>query len=889
MKKILKILGISLLIVILLLIAIPFVFESQIKDVVKNYINNSVDAQVDFTDLNLSLLSSFPKAKVRIDDLSIINNAPFKGETFAIAKTLSLEMPIKDLFKKSSDDPIQINEIVLKEALITLKTDAFGNNNYDIAKSDDSTSTSNNNNNTFSFDIEDYAIDESALYYLDEKSGLKIAIVDLNHTGEGNFSTNISELNTTSEARVSLEIDSTSYLKNNYVKLDAIIDLNLKKNIYTFKENKGFINNLPLRFDGFVKQLEDGQDINIRFENPESSFKDFLAVIPSQYSKNIENVTTTGNFKVDGEIKGVSNAKRIPNIDINIVSNNASFKYPELPKSVENININATIKNETGMANDTYIAINNLNFKIDSDEFKGNGTFKNLTNNILVNANIDGVLNLANINKAYPIDLKNELQGILKGKLNTTFDMNAIETNAYERIKNNGDITISDFIFSSEEIVNPIHVSKAAVNFKPGTTTLESFSAVTGGSDIAATGSLKNLLGFLLSDKNLQGIFNVTSNRFAVNDFMVENTSEGNTTNKTDGNTPLKIPSFLDAIMYANAKTVIYDNLKLEDVKGKLTIKQEIATLENVTSSLFDGKIAIKGNVNTTKDIPVFNMNLGIDNFDISESFENLELLQTLAPIAKILQGKLNTTINLSGNLSNDYTPEISSISGDAFAEVLTSKILSNSSGVLDGLKGALNFVEFDKLDLKDLKTTLNFKNGQVTVNPFTIKYKDIDITVTGSHGFNETLSYNAVFNVPAKYLGSDINRLIGKINDPEVNKITIPVTANITGNYKSPNVKTDLTSGISNLTKQLIEIEKQKLINDGKDKIKDLLSDVLGKNKEENSTKKDSTDTKSKDSTATDTSTPPLNGDNAIKDVLDGLINKTKKKKDSTAKDTIN
>ncbi len=895
MKKTLKIIGISLLVIILLLIAIPFAFESQIKNVVKNYVNNNVNAQVDFSDVNLSLLSSFPEANLSIEDLSIINNEPFKGEILATAKSLSLEMPIKDLFKSTSGEAIHINEIILDEALLTLKTDKFGNNNYDIAKSKESTEVpENSSGNSFTFDIEDYAVNKSTFNYLDEKSGLKIIVTDLNHEGSGNFATDVSELNTSSEAKVSLEIDSTSYLSNNNVKLDALIDLDLENSKYTFKENTGFINNLPLKFDGYVKQLESGQDIDIRFENPESSFKDFLAVIPSGYSKNIENVATTGNFKVNGEIKGISNSERIPNIAINIVSDNASFKYPNLPKSVENITINASVKNDTGLSDDTYVNINNLRFKIDSDEFKGNATLKNLTKNMLVNANIDGVLNLANINKAYPIELKNELQGILKGRLNTSFDMNAIETNAYERIKNNGNVTISDFVFSSEEIVNPINISEATVNFKPGTAYLKSFNAVTGKSDLSATGSLKNLLGFLLSDKKLQGNFNVNSNSFTVSDFMVEDTSEGDN-NGTTEEKPLKIPSFLDATINANAKTVIYDNLKLKDVKGELRIKDENATLYNVTSGLFDGKIALKGNVSTSKDIPTFSINLGVNGFDISESFNNLQLLQTLAPIAKVLQGKLNTNINLSGNLTNDYTPEISSISGDAFAEVLTSNIIANSDGVLGKLKGALNFIEFNKLDLKDLKTKLNFENGQVNVKPFTIKYKDIDITIDGSHGFDKTMNYNAVFNVPAKYLGSDINRLIGKINNPEVNKISIPVTANITGNYKNPSVKTDLTSGIANLTKQLIEIEKQKLLNKGKDKIKDLLGDVLN-SKEKDTKNTDSTSTE-KDTTTTSSGTPPLKGDDAdkvkdeIKDVLGGLLGKKNKKKDTTAvsKDSIN
>ena len=366
---------------------------------------------------------------------------------------------------------------------------------------------------------------------------------ELNHEGHGTFSAEASELNTKSEANVSFTRDSTSYLSSNPIKLEALIGLDLNNSKYTFKENKGFINDLPLEFEGYVQQLENGQTIDISFENPESDFKNFLAVIPKAYSKNIEEVQTTGDFKVKGLIKGLNSDETIPNIDISITSNNASFKYPDLPKRVSNITINTSIKNITGNFDDTYIDIKTLNFKIDDDVFKSSATLKNITKNMLVNANLDGVLNLANITKAYPIALENALTGILKGKINTSFDMNAIETNAYERIKNNGSASITDFVFSSEDIVNPIHISQADMTFNSGTVTLNNFKAKTGDSDLSAKGTINNLLGFLLSDNTLKGNFNVTSNLFKVSDFMTEDeTSAANKT--TSDSESLKFPLF---------------------------------------------------------------------------------------------------------------------------------------------------------------------------------------------------------------------------------------------------------------------------------------------------------------------------------------------------------
>ena len=878
MKKALKIIGISLLIIVFLLLAIPFAFQSQIKDMVKRFINENLNAQVEFSDVSLSFIRSFPQAHVEVDDLVITNFKPFEGETFATAKNIAFTMSVNELFKSSSDEPIIVNSINIDEALLTLKTDALGNNNYDITKEKENTANNPDANNTsFSFDIEDYTINNSAITYLDAISNTELYLTEFNHSGHGTFSAENSELDTETTSNISMSIDSTKYLNNNSIKLDALIGLDLNNQKYTFKDNKGFINQLPLEFKGYVQLIDEGQDIDITFENTGSSFKDFLAVIPEAYSKNIEDVETTGDFKVNGIIKGKVTETTIPTLDIHISSNNASFKYPDLPKRVSNITIDTAIKNETGLADDTYIDIKTLNFKIDDDVFKASAVIRNLTKNMFVNADIDGTLNLGNLTKAYPIDFDKELSGILKAKLNTQFDMNAIETNAYSRIKNNGSASVTDFVFSSEDIVNPIQISKADVTFNPGNVKLNSFDARTGTSDFTATGSIQNLLGFLLSDKKLQGNFDVNSNNFVVSDFMVEDKTASESSNKTTSKTEsLKIPDFLDCTINANAKTVVYDNLNLSNVKGTLSIRDQEANLQNMTSNLFDGLLAITGKISTKTDTPVFNLNLGADGFDIAKSFNGLDLLQNLAPIAKALQGKLNTTISLQGTLDNEFSPNLSTMTGNAFAELLTTQIDPKQGSVLSKLEGALSFVDFSKLDLKDLKANLDFANGNVNVKPFNLKYKDIGIQVSGSHRFDKTLDYNAVFNVPAKYLGSEVNRLIGKINDAEVNTITIPVTANITGSYTSPNVKTDLSSGVSNLTKQLIEIEKQKYINKGKDQVKDLIGGLLGNDKTD--TVKDSTTTVKTDSTKTK---DPIK--ESVKGLLGNILKGKTKEKDST------
>jgi hypothetical protein len=889
MKKALKILGVILLLLIAALVAIPFFLESKVDSIVQNYADENLNADLSFDDISLSLISSFPKAEVSVENLKIINRAPFEGETFVSAKALSFEMGLMQLFK-GTEDPLIINEIIADELLLVVKTNQTGAVNYDITKAtseEDIATTAPASASGFSFDIDNYELNNSAITYLDEASNMAFYLTEINHSGKGILSGTTSELDTKTEANVSFAMDGTEYLSNNSIKLDALIDLDLEQQKYTFKENKGYINALPLEFDGYVQLVDAGQQIDITFKNPESSFKDFLALIPKTYAKSIEDVTTTGNFTVDGIVKGLVSDETIPTLDINMRSDNASFKFPQLPKSVRNIMIDVAVKNTTGHADDTFVDINKLNFQIDEDIFNSEIHLKNLTGNMLVDANIDGVLNLANITKAYPIELETALSGLLNAKINTGFDMNAIDTNAYQRIRNNGSLSLTNFVFSSDAMANPLQINKANLTFNAGNVSLNSFDAVTGKTDLSATGTITNLLGYVLSDKNLEGNFNLNSKTFALADFMSENEVVNETTNKTaeaSKTESIKIPAFLDCTITANANTVIYDNLNLKNVKGQLIIKDQNVNLNNLTTDIFGGQLGISGNVSTKNETPTFDVNLGMQSFDISQSFKELELLNSLAPIASVIEGKLNSTISLSGLLDGSLTPNLSTISGNALAEVLTRKVESKKSPLLSSLDGKLNFLNLDKLNLKDLKTKLSFENGQVAVSPFTITIEDIPVEISGAHGFDNKMNYNAVLQVPAKYLGSDVNRLIGKINDNEVNKISIPVTANIGGSFTIPSIKTDLTSGVANLTQQLVEIEKQKLIGKGKNEVKNLLGGLLG-GKTPTTIPTDSTATP-----ATNTTTQPntkAKVKEGVNSILGGLLSGKKKSKTEKVPDS--
>ena len=92
LKKVLKWSGISVLLLVIVLAAVPFLFKDKIKAKILTTINENVNAKVALEDVSLNLFKSFPNANVTLDKMSVINKAPFEGDTLVYSDKINLKM-----------------------------------------------------------------------------------------------------------------------------------------------------------------------------------------------------------------------------------------------------------------------------------------------------------------------------------------------------------------------------------------------------------------------------------------------------------------------------------------------------------------------------------------------------------------------------------------------------------------------------------------------------------------------------------------------------------------------------------------------------------------------------------------------------------------------------
>jgi uncharacterized protein involved in outer membrane biogenesis len=230
MKKILKITGITLLVLIVLAFLIPVVFKKQIQTLVKKEINKTLNAKVDFSDVSLSLIRHFPKVGIIIEDLSIVGLKEFGTDTLFSAKKVDASAGLFNVLKGKD---IKISGVNVESPRIHALVNKEGKMNWDIAKaSTDTSGTTDTSASAFKMTLKKYNITNGYLLYRDEIANTFSEINQFDHQGRGDFTADVFTLSTiTNAGSASFSQDGIPYLLN--TKTDIETDIKIDNNTNT--------------------------------------------------------------------------------------------------------------------------------------------------------------------------------------------------------------------------------------------------------------------------------------------------------------------------------------------------------------------------------------------------------------------------------------------------------------------------------------------------------------------------------------------------------------------------------------------------------------------------------------------------------------------------------
>jgi len=520
-KKLLKFFGILLLVIIIAAIAVPYFFKDKIVEAVKEDINKSINAKVDFTDVSLSLFKSFPDFNFELDELSVTGIDAFEG--YPLVKANQIEFSLDLMSVINSESPIEINTIRLDKPEINIKVLKNGLANYDIVKPSPEETTETEATN-FLVQLQEYSIDNGTFIYDDRLGGTYAAIEGLNHSGEGAFSQDVFDLITQTEINsLTAKSGGIAYLNKAKADIDLTLNADITNSKYTIKENQINLNALTLNAEGFVELLEDVVNIDFKYDAPKNNFKNFLSMIPSAYTADYKDVEANGSLTFNGFVKGAYNmtSGALPAFQVNLKVDDGNFKYPDLPLGINGINTVTKINSPSSNLDKMVVDVSSFNMELGKNPFAASIKLWQLLSDPNIDSKITGKINLEELAQAFPIEGVKKLNGIISSNLVANTSMSAIDKQEFEAIDMSGDLRIEGMDYQSEDFP-PVKISDMQMEFTPKFVKLDQFKAQLGKSDVEAKGTIDNIMAYFAPEKTMTGKLTVRSNFFDSNEWMAE-------------------------------------------------------------------------------------------------------------------------------------------------------------------------------------------------------------------------------------------------------------------------------------------------------------------------------------------------------------------------------
>ena len=805
-KKVLKISGITLLVLIIVAFVTPYLFKNQIITLIKKEANRKINAKVDFKDVDISFFRHFPKVAVGLDSLKITGTGFFLNDTLLVAKRIDAalnfmsviqgkDMTIYSVFIESP----RIHAIVNKDSLA----------NWDIVKADTAT-LSSTSSRPFKMELQQYAITNAYINYKDETASISSEIVNLNHKGSGDFKADMFILNTTTNAdAVTVIYGGVPFLSNAKTVVDADIKIDNKKNTYSFSTDKISVNELKISGEGSFKNLaENGYDININFKAPSTDFKNILSLIPVIYKNDFNKIKASGNAIFSGFVKGIYNKIKMPAYHLDMQVADGFFQYPDLPKPLQKINIKAQVDNADGVTDNIVINVEKAHFELDNDPFDIRLLVKKPISNMYVDAAAKGKLDLSKVSQLVKLQAGTKIQGNLNADVYVKGNVKEIQQQKLDQFTAGGTIDLTNFLYAAKDYPTGVKISTLQTTFSPAKVNIAALSGQYLSSNFNGNGQINNLLNYLLQNKPLNAVLSLNADNIDLNKWMgisVDTTVKGNAAK------PFAVPANLNVLINTTIDKLHYDKVDIQKLSGSLKINDETVVIANVKGNALDGAIMVNGTYSTkeSKTKPEISLMYNVDKVDVEKTFNAFNTVQILMPVGKFLAGKLTSQLSLKGKLGDNMMPDLNSLTGNG--NMLLIEGILNKFAPLEKIATTLNVKVLEKISVKDIKSYFEFNNGKVFVKPFTVKVSGIDMEIGGAQGFDQSLDYVINMKLPRSLIGTQGNQLINNLF-ADVNSKGIPLkmgdvinlNLKLGGFIKSPTVKTDLKQGVQSLTDQL-------------------------------------------------------------------------------------
>ena len=794
MKRIIVIILIVIVVLFGAILAIPVFFKQNILNTAKTTLNKQMNAEVEFADLKLSLIKNFPKVTVELQEVMIKGKGEFAQDTLLNVPRFAATMNLSSLFSSNRS----IEEVILEKPLLNLVVAESGNVNWDVAPASASAEKENAtvaDGEEFQLALENIDVNDARLVYNDKLAKMRADLEDINLDISGEMFGNTTQLNIGGVVRnLTYSMEGVNYVSNTSLDLKTLLDVDFESMLFTIAESELLVNRLPLELSGDFSVPNDTTFLNLQLKTKASDFENFLALVPKDYEEYLKDITTTGSATISGGVSGYYIDEDYPKIDLQVKVDNGNFEYAEMPEEIKNMSAEMLIGKPQGDLDLLKININKAHAEIRNNPVDLTLKISNLVSDPLFDGAFVGKVNLDHLKDALPMDSVN-ISGIIDANLFAQGRYSDVETEAYDKIKSDGVVLLSNFVYASPDLTQQVVIPSGRLDFSPQHINLGNFMLKVGESDFRLSGKVSNYLNYVLKDGELKGNMQLNSNYVNLNELLRLQVMEEDAPAETDDEAVLAfdVPENIDITFRSTINRAVFNRIPITAIKGEVRAVDKKLILDGLDMNMLDGKMMLNGSYeNTAQNQPLFDFGFDIAGFDIPTMYHTVAGFRKLIPGAGNSTGKLSTSLGLKGRLSPQLKLIAATTNGKG--SFSTNNVEIKDSPLFNQLSGILKKEKLGNVTIGDFTANLTVENGSLLLRPFTTKVIGQETKIQGSLNAESLLDMRLDFNVQREMFGPDIQKILAVL--PGNEKITmLPAGVVLKGPVGDAKVNLDLSA----------------------------------------------------------------------------------------------
>jgi hypothetical protein len=682
--------------------------------------------------------------------------------------------------------PIVVREVTLEAPRADLRVLANGRANWQVTRPSPAAGAASR---PVSVTLRALRVTRGALHFDDRHANVVALVRGLDERMSGDFAKQKFHLVTrTRMDSASFSMSGIEYLSHAAVALDAGVDADMRAHRFTLRDDTLRVNALTLGFGGTVTTGSPAIGLDVAFKAPANSVRDLLSLVPTLYSRDFASLSATGTMSVAGSVRGSYGANAFPALRVDASVTNGAFRYASLPTGASDVAIQLSVTNPGGHVDSTVIALQRLHATIAGRPLDARMVVRTPVSDPDMDLAVKGGVDLAALARTVPVTGVRGLAGLVAANFAVHARQSDLDVRDADHIDASGSLNLSRVTFATDSLPLGVHLDTASVSFTPAAVRLTSFAARYGRSDVRATGTLDDFVGFLLRGHDLRATASMQSRVVDLDELVARDTTQIRA---------VPVPAHVDLALDANVGRVEQGKLVATNVHGRVQVKDQRATLSDLHMRSLGGGVVASGWYETvTPARPAFDVTLGLDSIDVSTAFASLVTIQKIAPVARWARGRVSGVTTLRGTADTTMTPDFAKLAGSGTAA--SDGLALQGLPMLGKLADATGIEALRNPGLAATRTAFTIANGRVSVRPFTVDAAGVSLTVAGSHGLDQTLQYDLQLGVPRALAGARANDAIAKLaaragaSAALAQAAVVRLGAKVTGTVTDPRVAVD-------------------------------------------------------------------------------------------------